>query len=468
MSAIHHTPLATKRTKISQVRDRSQDLSSNKPVFETISSMKNAWFMLSASQKKIRSNLKSFTPIQRKEDIWASKVYEFDNTPNKPKMSQKKGGMTIKPVKNSLMNYEKYRMRNNINKNDSACSSKLTKISNNSSLKELSFEQINPNEVPKSETAPRKPEGSWTGGIFSKLRNFMSKELTKFPWKWSEQDKELNWWVRAAEWVRRAEEFRGHRPNMARYVDEYHSFINQLGKTYEADPNESIATIAREGFELQQNQIEKDIDRTLNDHKYFGNGKEGQEILRQILKILALKYTDIGYVQGMNFLVVSLLYHCSAEITLFLITILFEDYELWDVYRAEVQGLHQRNKEWKLMIEKCLPKIHLHFTQIGLDPQMFTTEWVLDLFSHTIPLNYFGKFLDNFISNRQKAGNSGWKYFNAVIIWILYELQKEILNKYEWDEVLVYIKDYVKEQNTSFFSRKLNWDKVFNLAVRLS
>lgn len=115
---------------------------------------------------------------------------------------------------------------------------------------------------------------------------------------------------------------------MARYVDEYRSFINQLGKTYEADPNESIATIAREGFELQQNQIEKDIDRTLNDHKYFGNGKEGQEILRQILKILALKYTDIGYVQGMNFLVVSLLYHCSAEITLFLITILFEDYEL--------------------------------------------------------------------------------------------------------------------------------------------
>lgn len=68
------------------------------------------------------------------------------------------------------------------------------------------------------------------------------------------------------------------------------------------------------------------------------------------------------------------------------------------------------------MIEKCLPKIHLHFTQIGLDPQMFTTEWVLDLFSHTIPLNYFGKFLDNFISHHQKSGNSGWEYFNAVII----------------------------------------------------
>lgn len=115
---------------------------------------------------------------------------------------------------------------------------------------------------------------------------------------------------------------------MQRYTEEYKSLVEQLTSTYEADPNESIATIAREGFESQENQIEKDIDRTLTNHEYFGNGKKGQEDLRMILKILALKYTDIGYVQGMNFLVVSLLYHCSAEVTLFLITILFEDYDL--------------------------------------------------------------------------------------------------------------------------------------------
>mmetsp|Transcript_23013 Transcript_23013/g.20448 ORF Transcript_23013/g.20448 Transcript_23013/m.20448 type:complete len:116 (-) Transcript_23013:425-772(-) len=115
---------------------------------------------------------------------------------------------------------------------------------------------------------------------------------------------------------------------MQKYIEEYKSLVKQLDSTYSADPNESISTIVREGFECQQSQIEKDIDRTLTDHEYFGNGKEGQEILREILKILALKYTDIGYVQGMNFLVVSLLYHCSAEVTLFLITVLFEDYEL--------------------------------------------------------------------------------------------------------------------------------------------
>lgn len=83
-----------------------------------------------------------------------------------------------------------------------------------------------------------------------------------------------------------------------------------------------------EKFEEQLIQIEKDIVRTIPSDPYFGEGKPGQEYLRTLLKIISLKYFDIGYVQGMNFIVVSLLYHCSPEITLFLITILIEEYEL--------------------------------------------------------------------------------------------------------------------------------------------
>jgi hypothetical protein len=82
-----------------------------------------------------------------------------------------------------------------------------------------------------------------------------------------------------------------------------------IDRNYGTNPNDSIDTIAGNFFEGQRIQIEKDIDRTLTNHEYFGAGKEGQENLRTILKILALKYAEIGYVQGMNFLVVALLYH---------------------------------------------------------------------------------------------------------------------------------------------------------------
>jgi Rab-GTPase-TBC domain len=40
----------------------------------------------------------------------------------------------------------------------------------------------------------------------------------------------------------------------------------------------------------------------------------------------------IGYVQGMNFIVASLLYHCDEEIAFWIFVSLLEDYELRDIY----------------------------------------------------------------------------------------------------------------------------------------
>jgi hypothetical protein len=347
-----------------------------------------------------------------------------------------------------------------------------TKIStnNHSNVNDFSFENIDSETtaVPESAKTSSTNKNSWTINIFSKLKNLIIKEPTIFPWKWSSQDQNLDWCERAANWVINAEKMRGGKPSQRNYTTEYDQLVAQLDRNYSTNPNDSIDTITHQNFACQQSQIEKDIDRTLNNHVYFGNGREGQDHLRTILKIIALKYTDIGYVQGMNFIVVQLLNHCSPEITLFMCTVLIEDYELWDVYRVDVTGLHTRNAVLKTLIERNLANLNNHFVDIGLDTQMFTTEWVLDLFSHTIPLNFYGKFLDNFIQDgSDEKKNCGWKYFYAVIIWILSSLEKDIIDKYEWDEVLVFIKNYVKEKNSFFAFNSINWDKIMNAAEKL-
>ncbi len=51
--------------------------------------------------------------------------------------------------------------------------------------------------------------------------------------------------------------------------------------------------------------------------------------------------STIGYVQGMNFVVASLLLHCSEEITFWLLISLVEDYDMRNIYRPEVPGLYQ-------------------------------------------------------------------------------------------------------------------------------
>jgi hypothetical protein len=102
--------------------------------------------------------------------------------------------------------------------------------------------------------------------------------------------------------------------------------VGQIDRNFATDPNDTINTEAFDAFEAQRSQIEKDIDRTMSDHPHFGKNGKGQDDLRQILRVIVLMNTGIGYVQGMNFLVVALLYHSSPEVTLFLITVLFEDY----------------------------------------------------------------------------------------------------------------------------------------------
>lgn len=92
---------------------------------------------------------------------------------------------------------------------------------------------------------------------------------------------------------------------------------------------------------------------------------------------------------------------------------------------------------------------------------------MFDLFSHTIPLKTYGKFLDNFLSTPSFDFNTGWDYFNGVVVCILFEIRDEILSRDEWDEILVFIKDYTKEK-TSFFSRnKIDWDKILTQASKI-
>jgi hypothetical protein len=53
---------------------------------------------------------------------------------------------------------------------------------------------------------------------------------------------------------------------------------------------------------------------------------------------------SIGYVQGMNFIVGSLLYHCSEEIAFWLFVSLIEDYEMRDIFQPKLPGLYKHSQ----------------------------------------------------------------------------------------------------------------------------
>ena len=334
------------------------------------------------------------TPFSNDENMNSLKDLIFNTSPNKPLNTKTMiTGVNKTPIVNHRYSYIP-----------------LCASSNKENITEVRKEiKHQPNSVSKNiDKIEDSKDESWSSNIFSLITNLIYKVPTNHRWKWSEQDKSLSWWARSAKWVRDAESRRSRVPNQAEYLKEYQNLKDIIDQGYSTNLNDSIDTRAWSNFELQLIQIEKDIERTMNSDEYFSEGQEGRENLRILLKIIALKYTDIGYVQGMNFLVVSLLYHWSPEITLFLITVLMEDYELWDIYREDVLGLHSRNNVIREIVQKRLPDLFDHFIEIGIEPQMFTTEWILDLFSHIIPINMYGKFLDSFISDGDS--NSGEVY----------------------------------------------------------
>lgn len=79
---------------------------------------------------------------------------------------------------------------------------------------------------------------------------------------------------------------------------------------------------------------------------------EGQQALSRVLLAFSKYDSTIGYVQGMNFIVGSLLMHCSEEVAFWLFVSLIEDYQMRDIYMPNLPGLYKHSN----LLEQLLLK----------------------------------------------------------------------------------------------------------------
>ena len=81
-------------------------------------------------------------------------------------------------------------------------------------------------------------------------------------------------------------------------------------------------------------QIKRDLNRSFPNCPYYAKDSAGQIILERLLISICKYDPKIGYVQGMNYVMGSLLYHCSEEIAFWLYISLIEDHEMRNIYMA--------------------------------------------------------------------------------------------------------------------------------------
>ncbi|WVF66115.1 hypothetical protein IAT40_000854 [Kwoniella sp. CBS 6097] len=144
-----------------------------------------------------------------------------------------------------------------------------------------------------------------------------------------------------------------------------------------------------------EKSINKDINRTFPNHKYFQEGGGiGQEGLFMVVKAYSLYDPEVGYTQGLAFIVAALLLNMPDEEAFCVLVRLMDSYNLRSHYTAEMQGLQLRLFQFDRLVEEILPLLHTHFVRKGVKSSIYAAQWFMTLFSYRFPLSLVYRVLD--------------------------------------------------------------------------
>ena len=209
-------------------------------------------------------------------------------------------------------------------------------------------------------------------------------------------------------------------------------------------------------------QIQLDLPRTFPDEPYFSQNSPGREAMRRIL-IAYCKYdNNLGYAQGMNFIVGSLLWHASEVDAFWLFVALMEDFEMRDIYLPNLPGLYKHCQIIQLVMMEFLPKLHLLFAEHRINCEMYCTEWCFSLFAGVVPVTEMVNVLDNFY-------RFGWVFFYRFVIALLSYMEDKLLRARDSMEVLGPLKICRKSQKEwkqflGQLEEGINWKKLIERA----
>jgi hypothetical protein len=166
--------------------------------------------------------------------------------------------------------------------------------------------------------------------------------------------------------------------------------------------------------------IDTDLARTFPLLSFFQPGGPMYDMLRDVLEAYVCYRPDIGYVQGMSFLAALLLLQMDAyECFQCLSNILNRTVMLvcFKMNRAQIEGYMEL---LKALLRKYVPKVESQFAQQHIMLETFTIDWILTVFSKSLPLEAAARLWDIFLFE-------GEVFLFRAIVGVLKFLSRDIL-----------------------------------------
>lgn len=135
-----------------------------------------------------------------------------------------------------------------------------------------------------------------------------------------------------------------------------------------------------------QKLIGKDVGRSFPGVEMFQDPKgEGQMMLSRVLSAFSLYDDQIGYCQGLGFLVGPLVMHMGEKEAFCVLVRLMDFYNLRGSFLPDLPGLHLRIYQFQMLLATNLPTLSAHFDKLQVEP-LYPSQWFLSFFAVTCPL----------------------------------------------------------------------------------
>ncbi|CCW70024.1 unnamed protein product [Phytomonas sp. Hart1] len=170
--------------------------------------------------------------------------------------------------------------------------------------------------------------------------------------------------------------------------------------------------------------IERDLARTFPNNILFQEeGGAGQMFLRNVLHAYAACDPEVGYTQGMAFLVGALATQMDEERSFWALHEMMhhERYRMRELFRPGFPMLKQFFYQLKRLLARLLPKLHERFEQLGVDPSFYASQWFMTLFVYHFPFHALLRIWDIFFSE-------GWKIVFRTSIALMKWEEKRLLS----------------------------------------
>ncbi|KAJ2960502.1 hypothetical protein NQZ79_g4142 [Umbelopsis isabellina] len=129
--------------------------------------------------------------------------------------------------------------------------------------------------------------------------------------------------------------------------------------------------------------IQRDLARTFPDHPYFKDPEgQGQIGLFNVVKAYSIYDQDVGYCQGIAFIVGALLLN----------------YGLRGHYTPDMEGLQLHLFQYERLLGEQLPHIYNHLQRKGISSTMYASQWFMTLFAYKFPLEVVFRIYDILLS----------------------------------------------------------------------